>query len=137
MIATIIRFYYNGGKIRGKKMERLLKNLYKMNMKTIKAKEAEITIYYLKNCKLLVKFDNWNKEVAIINIANKMTIYEDIQKVIKSKEYLILIRDNEICTAISNDGRIGVLVYGNELIRTYASYRKLKSLGKEVRHIYD
>lgn len=108
-----------------------------MNVKSINVKESELTIYYLKNCQLLVKFDNWNHEFAIINIANKMTIYEDIQKVIKSKEYLILIRDGEICTAISNDGRIGVLVYGNELIRTYATYRKLKSLGKDIRHVYD
>ena len=116
---------------------KLLNNLYKMNVKSIKVKESELTIYYLKNCQLLVKFDNWNHEVAIINIANKMTIYEDIQKVIKSKEYLILIRDGKICTAISNDGRIGVFVYGTELIRSYATYRKLKSLGKEVRHVYD
>ena len=117
--------------------EKLLKNLYKLNVKSIKVKESELAIYYLKNCQLLVKFDNWNHEVAIINIANKMTIYEDIQKVIKSKEYLILIKDGEICTAISNDGRIGVFVYGNELIRTYATYRKLKSLGKDIRHVYD
>lgn len=108
-----------------------------MNIKSIKVKESEISIYYLRNCYLLVKFDNWNHEVAIININNKMTIYEDIQKVIKSKDYLILIRDGEICTAISNDGRIGVLVYGYDLIRTYASYRKIKSLNKEVRHVYD
>lgn len=108
-----------------------------MNVKSINVKESEITIYYLRNCYLLVKFDKWNHEVTIININNKMTVYEDIQKVIKSKDYLILIRDNEICTAISNDGRIGVLLYGNKLIRTYASYRKLKSIHKEVRHVYD
>lgn len=108
-----------------------------MNVKSIKIKESEISIYYLRNCYLVVKFDNWNHEVAIININNKMTIYEDIQKVVKSKEYLILIRDGEICTAISNDGRIGPLVYNHELIRTYASYRKIKSLNKEVRHVYD
>ena len=115
--------------------DKLLKNLHKMNINSIK--NEDIQIYFLKNCKLLVKFDAWNREVAIINIANKMTIYEDIQKVIKSKDYLILIRDGEICTAISNDGHIGVLVYGNELIRTYAKYRKLKSLGKDIRHVYD
>ena len=108
-----------------------------MNVKSIKVKESEIAIYYLINCYLLVKFDNWNHEVAIININNKITIFEDIQKVIKTKEYIILIRDGKIYTAISNDGFIGVFVYGNELIRTYASYRKLKSLGKEIRHIYD
>ena len=109
-----------------------------MNVKSITVKESEIKIYYLRNCYLLIKFDNWNHEVAIININNKMTIYEDIQKVIKSKEYLILIRDGEICTAISNDGRIGVLLYGNKLIKTYSTYRKLKSLNnKGVRHVYD
>lgn len=116
---------------------KVLENINKLNVKTIKVQESEIAIYYFRNCYLLVKFDNWNHEVAIVNINNKMTIYEDIQKVIKSKDYLILIRDGEICTAISNDGRIGVFVYGNELIRTYATYRKLKSLGKEVRHVYD
>lgn len=117
--------------------EKLLKNLNKMNVKTMKIKESEIVIYYLRNCYLLVKFDNWNHEVAIINIDNRMIIYEDIQKVIKTKDYIILIRDGEICTAISNDGRIGVLLYGNKLIKTYASYRKLKSIHKEVRHVYD
>lgn len=115
--------------------KKLLENLNKMNVKTMSIENGKL--YFLKNCELLVKFDNWNNEVAIINIANKITIYEDIQKVIKTKEYLILIRDGEICTAISNFGRIGVLVYGCELIRTYAMYRKLKSLGKVVRHVYD
>ena len=108
-----------------------------MNVKSIKVKESEVSIYYLRNCYLLVKFDAWNNEVAIINVNNRMTVYEDIQKVIKTKDYLILIRDNEICTAISNDGFIGVLLYQNKLIRTYASYRKLKSIHKEVRHVYD
>ena len=107
-----------------------------MNVKSIKVKESEISIYYLRNCYLLIKFDNWNHEVAFININNKTTIFEDIQKVIKTKDYLIMIRDGELCQAISDDGRIGVLVYGHELIRTYTSYRKLKSLGKEVRLVY-
>ena len=106
-----------------------------MNVKTMKIKE--IVIYYLRNCYLLVKFDNWNHEVAIINIDNRMTIYEDIQKVIKTKDYIILIRDGEICTAISDFGFIGVLVHEHKAIKTYASYRKLKSLGKDIRQIYD
>lgn len=108
-----------------------------MNVKSIKVKESEVSIYYLRNCYLLVKFDAWNNEVAIINVNNRMTVYEDIQKVIKSKDYLILIRDGKIYTAISNEGRIGVLLYGNKLIRTYTTYRKLKSLDKEIRHVYD
>ncbi len=91
--------------------KKFLDNINKLNVKCIKVKESEIAIYYFKNCYLLVKFDNWNNEAAIININNKITIYEDIQKVIKSKDYLILIRDGEICTAISNDGRIRVLLY--------------------------
>lgn len=116
---------------------KLLDKINKLNVKCITVKESEIKIFFLKNCYLLVKFDNWNHEVAIININNKMTIYEDIQRVIKSRDYLMLIRDGEICTAISNDGRIGVLLYGDKLIRTYSSYRKLKSIHKEVRHVYD
>lgn len=105
-----------------------------MNIKTMKIED--IKLYFLKNCGLLVKFDNWNHEVAIINITNKMTIFEDIQKVIRTKEYLMMIRNGEICQVISNDGRIGVLVSNHELVRTYAMYRKLKSLNKEVRNIY-
>lgn len=115
--------------------KKLIENINKLNVKSIKYEDMKI--YLIKNCNLLVKFDKWNKEVVLVNIINKITIYEDIQKVIKTKHYLILIRDNEIYTAISNNGRIGVFVYGNELIRTYATYRKLKSLGKEIRHIYD
>ena len=113
---------------------KLLKNINKMNVKIVR--NGEMKVYFFQNCGLIVKFDSWNHEVAIININNKMTIYEDIQRVIKSRDYLMLIRDGKICTAISNDGRIGVLVYRHELIRTYASYRKLKSLNKEVRHVY-
>ena len=115
--------------------KKLLDNINKLNIKSMKYEDMKI--YLIKNCNLLVKFDKWNKEVALVNIANQMTIYEDIQKVIKTKHYLILIRDGEICTAISNDGRIGVFLYGSKLIRTYASYRKIKSLNKEVRHVYD
>lgn len=115
--------------------EKLLKNLNKMNVKMIK--NCEIKVYFLQNCGLIVKFDNWNHEVTIVNIANQVTIFEYIQKVIKTKDYLIMIRDGEICQAISDFGFIGLLVHGHKSIKTYASYRKLKSLGKDIRQVYD
>jgi hypothetical protein len=113
---------------------KLLENINKMNVKTVR--NGEIKIYFFQNCGLIVKFDSWNHEVAIINISNDVTVFEYIEKVIKTKDYLIIIRDGKIYQAISNYGFVGVLVHGQELIRTYATYRKLKSLGKEVRLTY-
>lgn len=136
MIATSIKFYYNGGKIRGKNMDtKLIQNINKMNVKIVK--NAEIKVYFFQNCGLIVKFDNWNHEVTIININNNAIVFKCIQKVIKTKDYLIMIRDGEICKVISSYGVIGVLIYGHELIKTYATYRKLKSLGKDIRQVYD
>ena len=107
-----------------------------MKVRTIK--KDRFNYYFIEDCCMMIKLDKWRFEVAIITLSNHITIFEDIQKVIKTKNFILLIRDNEICRAINNKGYKGVLGYkdtleNDKLITTYTMYRKLKSQGREIK----
>lgn len=107
-----------------------------MKVRTIK--EDRFNYYFIEDCGMMIKLDKWMYDVAILTLSNRITLFEDIQNIIKTKDFILLIRDNQICRAITDKGYKGVLGYkdilGNiKLITTYTMYRKLKSQGMEIK----
>lgn len=85
---------------------------------------------------------HYYKKLKIADISFKKTSYSlhYIDKVIKTKNFILFISNERICKALSENGWIGSLCYndnGNYIrINTYAMLRKLQSKKKGIT-IYD
>lgn len=88
--------------------------------------DNQYKFYYLAYCGMLARFDNVEKNVKIYTYTDKIFTFYNITKVVKSKNYLIFLRNDFISMVLNYHGYVGQFYHDSKKIETYSMYRKLK-----------